>query len=408
MPRKATPLTAASVKSAQYEGRPRKHFDGAGLHLLVNESGKYWRYKYSFAGRERLLALGKYPDVSLKDARTAAADARQLLTKGIDPSAERKKRKAAEKEKNAADNTFRATAEIWWRTVHSQRVSTSQADRNRRRLEMYLYPYIGEKPVSEVTASDLLDALKHQERRGRIETAYRARTLAGQVFRYAVLTGRAERDVAADLRDALATRQVKHHPALVNPTDLALLLRAIEGYGGQPSTRAALRLAPLLFVRPGELRTAVWQDFDLPAGEWEYRPSKGGAPMVTPLPRQAVEILREQHALTGPEGYVFPSMRGKGRPMSENTVNGALHQLGYAGAMTAHGFRATARTVLVERLDFPVEPVEMQLGHAVRDPNGRAYNRTTYLEQRRGMLQRWADYLDELREGTVPLKQAAA
>lgn len=408
MPRTTKPLTTAEVKSALFTGKPRKLFDGGGLHLLVTKSGKYWRLKYSFAGREKLLALGKYPDVTLSVAREATQDARRLLAKGIDPSAEKKKRKAEEKEKNAATNTFRAMAEIWWQTVHSKRVSASQAERNRRRLEMYLYPYIGDKPVSEVSASDLLDALKYQERRGRIETAYRARTLAGQVLRYAVLTGKAGRDVAADLRGALATRQVKHHPALVNPTDLPPLLRAIEGYGGQPSTWAALRLAPILFVRPGELRQAVWGDFDLPAGEWNYCPSKGGAPMITPLPRQAVEILREQHALTGPDGYVFPSMRGKGRPMSENTINGALHQLGYAGVMTAHGFRATARTVLVERLEFPVEPVEMQLGHAVRDSNGRAYNRTTFLEQRRVMLQAWADYLDELREGTVSLKQAAA
>jgi integrase len=243
--------------------------------------------------------------------------------------------------------------------------------------------------------------LRKVEKDGQVETAKRLRTLCGQVFRYGIATERAERDVVADLRDTLATTQTQHHPALVDPADLGPLLRAVKGYGGQPATGAALELAPILFVRPGELRKARWEDFDLDAGTWDFRPSKGGAPMVTPLPHQAVAILRGLQAITGPEGYVVPSLRGKGRPMSANTLNAALHQMGYQGKMTAHGFRAVARTILVEQLNIPAEWVEMQLGHAVRDANGRAYNGTTFLEQRREMLQTWADYLDRLREGVV-------
>ena len=236
------------------------------------------------------------------------------------------------------------------------------------------------------------------ERAGRVETAHRVRTLSSQIFRYAVVTGRAERDVAADLRGALQTVETQHYAALTDPEGLGALLRAIQGHKGQPATRAALELAPILFVRPGELRTAIWEKFDLAAGTWDYEPSKGGTPMVTPLPRQAIEILQELYRTTGPDGYVFPSVRGGGRPLSENTLNAALRSLGYEGMMTAHGFRAAARTMLVERLDQKEEWVEMQLGHAVRDLLGWAYNRTTYVEHRREMLQLWADFLDTLRE----------
>ena len=399
-------LSAATVRSAAYRDRPFKLFDGGGLFLHLQQAGRYWRLKYRFGGKEKLLALGVYPDVGLKDARQARDEARRLLAAGIDPSAHRQAQKAAQAA--AAANSFEAVAREWWQEVHRHRVVFDHAERNLRRLELHIFPAIGQLPIHEVTAPRLLEALRQVERAGSIETAHRLRTLTGQVFRYGIATERAERDVAADLRDTLATTEVQHHPALVDPADLGPLLRAIEGYGGQPTTRAALRLAPILFVRPGELRKARWEDFRLDAGEWDYRPSKGGAPMVTPLPRQAVAIIGGMGPLSGPEGFVFRSLRGKGRPLSVNTLNAALHQMGYQGLMTAHGFRAVARTVLVERLNYSVEWVEMQLGHAVRDANGRAYNRTTYLKQRRGMLQAWADYLDSLRDGVVAQGEAAA
>jgi len=295
-------------------------------------------------------------------------------------------------------NTLEAVAREWWESVHRHRVVASHADRNLRRLEMHVFPMLGRRPITEISPGELLDALRRVEQTGTIETAHRVRTLSGQVFRYAVATGRAERDIAADLRDALRAATTKHHPAIVDPEEIGPLLRAIHGYGGQPTTRAALRLAPYLFVRPGELRKAEWKDFDLDAAEWNYTPSKGGDPLVVPLPTQAVAILREIQGLTGQGQYVFPSLRGRGRPMSDNTLNAALHRMGYQDNMTAHGFRAMARTVLVERLNYPAEYVEQQLAHAVRDATGRAYNRTTHLEQRREMLQAWADYLDGLRD----------
>jgi integrase len=401
MPRKTAPLTAVAIRAVRFDDKPLKMFDGGGLFLLVTATGKYWRLKYRFAGRERSLSLGVYPDVGLADAREKRQEERQRLAQGIDPSAHRK----AEKATNTAigADTFEAIAREWIEQVHCHNVVPSHAGRNLRRLEQHAFPALGAEPIRHITPARLLTVLRGIEKTGHIETAHRVRTLCGQIFRYAIVTGRAERDVAADLRGALRTAEVKHHAALTDPVDLARLLRAIEGYAGQPATRAALHLAPILFVRPGELRTAKWNEFDLAAGEWDYHPSKGGTPMVTPLPTRAIEILGELHTLTGPDGYVFPSIRGKGRPLSENTLNAALRTMGYEGMMTAHGFRAVARTVLVERLDFPAEWVEMQLGHAVRDALGRAYNRATYLDQRRGMLQAWADYLDALRDSVVSL-----
>ncbi|MDA1349745.1 MAG: integrase arm-type DNA-binding domain-containing protein [Chloroflexi bacterium] len=392
-------LSAAAVKAAAYQGRPYKLFDGAGLYLHLKEAGRYWRLKYRYAGREKLLALGVYPDVGLKAAREGRDEARRLLAQHVDPVAH--KRAQESDRRAAAANSFEAVGREWWEQVHRHEVVEDHAARNLRRLELYVFPPIGRFPLRDISAPQLLAVLRKVKRR---ETARRVRTLCGQVLRYGISTGRAERDVAADLRDALKPTETRHHAALVDPEDLAGLLRAIEGYdGGQPATRAALRLAPLLFVRPGELRKAKWEDFDLDAGKWNYQPSKGGDPMVTPLPRQAVEILGAMHKISGPEGYVFPSLRGKGRPMSANTLSAALSQMGFKDKMTPHGFRAAARTILTERLGYSAEWVEMQLGHCVRDVNGRAYNRTTFLEQRREMLQRWADYLDHLRNGVVAL-----
>ncbi len=406
MPRTTKPLTDAAIRAARWEGKQRKLFDGGGLFLLVSKTGKYWRLKYRFAGKERGLSLGVYPEVGLSDAREKRQEERQRLSKGIDPGAHRKAEQATKV--TVAANTLEAVAREWVEQVHRHQVVPAHSERNLRRLELHVFPALGREPIAHVTPARLLMVLRDVEKTGRVETAHRVRTLCGQVFRYAIVTGRVERDVAADLRGALRTAEVQHHAALTDPENLARLLRAIDGYAGQPATRAALRLAPMLFVRPGELRRAKWEEFNLTAGEWDYHPSKGGVPLVTSLPHQAVKILADLHAMTGPDRHVFPSMRGKGRPLSENTLNAALRAMGYEGMMTAHGFRAVARTILVERLDYPAEWVEMQLGHAVSDALGRAYNRTTYLEQRREMLQEWADYLDSLRGGVVSLARPAA
>ncbi len=399
MPRTRDKLSAVAVKAATFQGRGAKLFDGGGLYLHVQRSGNYWRLKYRYHGKEKLLALGVYPEVGLQDARRGRDEARELLSQGVDPSAHRRARRTASA--RASADTMEALAREWWESVHRHRVVSSHADRNLRRLEMHVFPMLGRRPIAEISSWELLEALRRVQQIGHVETAHRVCTLCGQVFRYAVATGRAERDISADLRGALLPAETEHHPAILEPAEIAALLRAIDAYGGQPATRGALRLAPLLFVQPGELRRAEWDDFDLDAAagaEWQYTPSKGGNPLVVPLPRQVVTILREMESLSGRGRYVFPSVRGKGRPMSENTVNAALHRLGYKDVMTGHGFRAMARTVLVERLNYPAEYVEQQLAHAVRDPLGRAYNRTTYLEQRREMLQAWADYLEGLQQ----------
>lgn len=406
MPRKTSDLTVREIEAARFLGKGvLKLTDGRtpGLQMHVREARKTWILKFRLVGREKSITLGHFPAMGLADARQAAGEKRSLLARGIDPVSDRREKEAAKKvaRENADRDTFEAVAREWVDKVHAHRVVPEHSARNLRRLEIHVMPALGRVPLNEITPAQLLRVLQEIERKGNEETAKRVRALCGQVFRYGVVTERAERDVAADLRDSLRTAVVKHHAALTDPADLAGLLRAIEGYAGHPATTAALQLAALLFVRPGELRTAKWDTFNLAECTWDYRPSKGGGAMVTPLPSQAVDILRRLNQLTGPDGYVFPSMRGKGRPLSENTLNAALRTLGYKGMMTAHGFRAAARTILVERLDFPAEWVEMQMGHAVKTANGRAYDRTTFLEQRRGMLQRWADYLEELRHGVL-------
>ena len=411
MPRKTTALTVKEINAVRWDGKDRKLTDGQtpGLQLFVKSTGKTWRLKYRFAGREKLVTLGHYPEMGLADARGGAAEKRALLARSIDPVDDKREKEQAARAARSKnqEGSFEAVAREWLEQVHRHRVVPKHYVKNLRRLEMHVFPALGREPLADITPRRLLEVLRQVERTGHIETAHRVRTICGQVFRYGITKGLAERDVAADLYDALKTAEVKHHAALTDPVDLARLLRAIQGYAGQPATMAALKLSPLLFVRPGELRTAKWNEFDLAAGTWDYHPSKGGAPMVTPMPLQAVEILRQLHGVTGnPDGFVFPSMRGKGRPLSENTLNAVLRSLGYEGMMTAHGFRAAARTILVEHLDCPAEWVEMQLGHAVKTANGRAYDRTTFLEQRKDMLQRWADYLDRLRDGVVALAEA--
>ncbi|WP_175776619.1 tyrosine-type recombinase/integrase [Burkholderia anthina] len=401
------PLTDLAIRNAKPSTKQQKLFDGGGLHLLVTPAGgKRWVLKYRFGGKEKSLALGMYPDVSLSDARRRRDGAREKLASGIDPSDAKKAEKRTAQ--LSAENSFEAVAREW-HAKYAPTWSESHAARNLRRLEVDAFPWIGGKPIADLIPPDVLDALRRVERRGALETAHRLRNNVSQVFRYAVATGRAARDVTVDLRGALPPTETEHMAAVTDPKAVAELLRAIDGYHGTFPVQCALRLAPILFQRPGELRAAEWVEFDLDAETWEIpgermkRRKQGkvaGGAHIVPLPLQATAILRELHAVTGNGRFLFPSVRTKDRPMSDNTINGALRRLGYDGdTMTGHGFRAMARTILDEVLGVPPAIVEAQLAHAVKDPLGRAYNRTAHLPQRREMMQRWADYLDQLKAG---------
>ena len=399
-------LTDTAIRKAKPTDKPQRLFDGGGLYLEIAPSGgKLWRWKYRHGGKEKRLALGAYPDTGLAEARARHASARKLLAAGTDPGEQRKADKAAGAERAA--NTFGAVA----MELHAKRLSKlipRTATRERRLLEQDLAG-IANVPVADVTAPMLLAVLRKVEERA-VETAHRCRFLAAMVFRYAIATGKATSNPADALKGALATPQTTHFASITEPAQVGPLLRALWGYDGAPTVRAALKLAPMLFVRPGELRAARWADIDLEAGEWRYTATKTDTPHVVPLASQAVEVLRELHPVTGRREFVFPSERGRDRFMSENTINAALRRLGYdRDTMTAHGFRAMARTILDEVLHFRPDYIEHQLAHAVKDPNGRAYNRTAHLAERRKMMQAWADYLDSLREGgsVVSLRKAS-
>jgi integrase len=394
-------LTDTFIKNVKHTGAPvgDKHTDGQGMHLLVKAAGKYWRLNYRFLGKQKTLALGVYPEVSLAQARQRRDQARKLLAEGIDPSHAKRADKAARM--LAADNTFEAVAKAWLDKTKATRAESTDA-KVRGWLDNDIYPAIGHLPIANITPRDVLDLVRKVEKRGAIDSATRMKQLCGQVFRYAVAEGSAERDVTADLKGALAVRQTVHLAAITEPKPVGELLRAILGYSGHPATVAALRLTPMLFVRPGELRHAEWSEIDLEAAEWRIPGSKMkmGADHIVPLATQAVEILRGLKPLTGRGRYVFPSVRTGDRPMSENTINAALRGMGYTSdVQTAHGFRATARTILDEVLGERVDLIEHQLAHAVKDVNGRAYNRTAHLPARKEMMQRWADYLDKLASG---------
>ncbi|QJQ95429.1 MULTISPECIES: integrase arm-type DNA-binding domain-containing protein [Halomonadaceae] len=396
MSRQINKLSATAVRNAKPRDKTFKLADGGGLYLEVAPTGsRYWRLKYRLAGKEKRLAIGVYPEVSLVEARAARDEAKRQLAQGIDPSST--KRIIKQLGEHAASNTFEAVATEWLEQVHQHDVVPEHYQRNKRRLERDAYPLLGKRPISEITPPELLGCLRRIEERGHIETAHRVKTLCGQVFRYGISTGRVERDPTPDLRGALRPSKTKHYAALTDPKEVAELLRAIDGYGGQPTTIAALKLAPLVFTRPGELRQARWANIGLEEATWTFEASKTGQPLIVPLPYQAVAILRELHGLTGRTEYVFPGIRSSKRPMSNATIKAALDRMGFKGEMTAHGFRAMARTILAERLNYPEHYIEQQLAHAVKDSNGRAYNRTKYLDQRREMLQSWADYLDALR-----------
>lgn len=403
------PLTDTAIRKAVPAAKPRRLFDGGGLYLEVAPSGgKWWRFKYRIDGKEKRLSLGVYPAVSLKDARARREESRRLVAQSIDPSANRKAARSARA--NRSSNSFEAVAREWfakfepnWAANHSERIL--------RRLENDVFPWIGARPVAEVGAPELLALARRIESRGALETAHRVLGNCGQVFRYAVATGRAQRDPSRDLRGALPPSKPEHFAAVTDPRQVAELLRAIDGYRGTPVVCAALRLAPLVFVRPGELRQAEWAQFDLEAAEWRFTVTKTGTDHVVPLASQALAILNDLHLLTGHARFVFPSARSPRRPMSNNGVLAALRRMGVPKEeASGHGFRAMARTILDEVLGIRVDLIEHQLAHAVRDPNGRAYNRTAHLPERRKMMQRWADYLDELKADSriIPLPEKRA
>lgn len=410
-------LSDTRIRSTKPGAKPIRLSDEKGLYLEISPSGgKWWRLKYRFAGKEKLLSMGTYPDTGLKVAREKRDRARALLAEGVDPSATRRAEK--ESRSTAVVNGFEAVAREWHATIHLAQVSAGHAARTLIRLERDVFPWLGGFPVGEIKAPQLLQAMRRIEARGAIETAHRALQACGQVFRYAIATGRAERDPTPDLRGALKPVLVQHMAAITDPQRVGDLLRAIESYKGMPITRAALSLAPLVFVRPGELRKAEWVEFDLDAAQWRIPAARmkrtkqeklSGSAHAVPLSRQAVAILRELHPLTGHGRYLFPSPRTGERPMSDNGVLSALRRMGFpSDEMTGHGFRAMARTMLAERLNVDEAIIEAQLAHAVKDSLGRAYNRTEFLEQRRKMLQTWADYLDKLRTGAeiIPIKRS--
>jgi integrase len=393
-------LSDTGIRKAPRPDKPKKLADGSGLYLLLNPNGsKWWRFKYRYSGKEKLLSLGTYPDTSLADAREKRDAARKQLATGIDPGAHRKAEKAAGEERAA--NSFEVIAREWhakqsksWVELHASRIML--------RMENDIFPWLGVRPIAEITAKELLATVNRIVNRGAAESAHRVLQNCGQVFRYAIATGRAERNPAADLKGALPAVKQKHLAAITDPNAIGALLRAIDEYRGSFVTKCALRLAPLVFVRPGELRQAEWSEFNLDKAEWNIpaEKMKMREPHLVPLPSQAVDILRELQALTGRSRYVFPSVRSPKRPMSNNAVLAALRRMGYASdEMSGHGFRAMARTVLDEVLHFRPDYIEHQLAHAVRDPNGRAYNRTAHLAERRKMMVAWADYLDTLKAG---------
>ncbi len=392
------PLTDTQTRQAKPREKTWKLSDEKGMYLEITpKAQKYWRLKYRYGGKEKRLAIGVYPDVSLKEARAKRDDARKQLSIGIDPSSAKQAEKAKQNIANA--NSFEVIAHEWFKTKMRDK-SKSHQDRTWRALERDLFPQLGKKPVSEITPPDLLAALRKIEKRGAIETAHRTKQTAGQVFRFAIATGRAERDPSNDLAGALQNPIEKHYPAITNPKEIGPLLNAIDAYNGTPTVKAALSLSPLLFCRPGELRHMEWAEINWEAAQWEIPAPKMKIkqPHIVPLCKQAIKILESQQHLPGKGRYVFPSPRGASRPLSENGVRTALRTMGYDNeTITPHGFRAMARTILDEILGFRIEWIETQLSHTVRDVNGRAYNRTQYLNQRKDMMQQWADYLDNLK-----------
>ena len=409
--RKAKPAANDQAQNFVKTDKPYKLSDGGGLYLEVDPSGgKYWQFKYRFP-KEKRISLGVYPEVSLEDARAAKDECRKQLAKGIDPGVARKAQKAARASKAA--NSLEVVAREWLKANIDPKAE-SHRKRAYARFENDIFPYLGSRPIADITAPELLDVIRKIENRGAGDTAHRTLGSCGQVFRYGVATGRCEKDITADLRGALKPVEEQHFAAVTTPAEIGGILRAVDSYRGTLVVRSAFRLAPLVFVRPGELRTAEWKDIDLDDEQWTMKISKrdDSKPrrndvdeyLIVPLSRQAMEILRAVQALTGDDMYVFPGARDRNRPMSENAILTAMRRMGISKEeMCGHGFRATASTILRQNLHIREDLIEHELGHQVIDPNGRAYNRATFLPERRLMMQVWADYLDKLKsEKAIP------
>ena len=402
------PLTDAAIRSAKPASKVFKLTDEKGLYLSVTPAGgKLWRYDYRFGGVRKTLALGSYPAVSLKDARARLEEARKLLANEVDPGNVRKAQKAAKLERAA--NSFEVIAREWYERQSSAWVP-SHGLRIIRRLERDVFPTLGALPIQDINAPKVLAAIRKIEERGAVETAHRAFQNCGQVFRYAVSTGRLDSDPSRDLRGALSPAKGSHFAATTDPVEVGRLLRLVDSYQGGYTVTAALKLAPMVFVRPGELRSARWSDVDFDAAEWRYEVPKTRTQHIVPLCTQAKAILEALRPHTGHSEYVFPGGRSPLKAMSENAVLAAMRELGIgADEMTGHGWRAVARTLLDEVLGYAPHIIEQQLAHAVRDPLGRAYNRTAHLPERKKMMQAWADYLDKLKQGAevIPFKAAS-
>lgn len=406
-------LTDMAIKKAKAEAKPYKMTDGAGLYLLVEPKGsKYWRMFYRYAGKQKTLAIGVYPDVSLADARARCHEARKLLANNVDPSAAKQAQKVAIVVQS--ESSFEAIAREWFKR-HSPNWKENHSSKIIARLEKDVFPWVGARPIAEITGPTLLAAIRRIENRGALETAHRALASCGQVFRYAVATGRAERDPTGDLRGALPpVRKDKHFAAVTDPKKVGELMRDIDGYQGSYIVKSAFKLSPLLFVRPGELRKMEWVELDLDKAEWiiPAEKMKMGVTHIVPLARQAVEVLREIQHLTGSGKYVFHGERDHDRPMSDNAIRSALRRMGWANdEMTPHGFRAMASTIL-DNMGYKQEWLERQLAHEEQNKIKAAYKRDAwrmYLPERTAMMQAWADYLDKLKKGgeVIPLNIAA-
>nr|WP_306819432.1 integrase arm-type DNA-binding domain-containing protein [Burkholderia glumae] len=402
------PLTDTAIRNAKPADKPLRLFDGGGLYLEIAPSGgKWWRLKYRFGGKEKRYSLGVYPDVTLAIARKKRDEAREKLAAGIDPGEAKKAEKRASL--LAAAHSFEVVARGWM-AERKTTVEPAQHDKTLARMENDVFPWLGKRPIAEIDAPEILVVLKRVDGRGARFTAHRIRSEISRVFRYGIKEGHCKADPARDLVDAIPPAQTTHFASITEPEKVAEMLRAFDGFTGTFPVLCALRLAPMLFVRPGELRKAQWSQFELDKGEWRYFVNKTKTDHLVPLATQAVAILRELHALTGDGVYVFPGARDRNRPMSEAAINAALRRLGYdtRTEITGHGFRAMARTILHEELEEKPEVIEHQLAHTVPDSLGRAYNRTKFIKARRSMMQQWADYLDKLKAGAEIIPIAAA
>lgn len=394
--RQLNKLTASQVDKARFENKPRKLADGGGLYLHIMPSGRFFRVSYRIAGKEKTYTIGEYPQVTLKRARVERDQVKALLARGIDPVAHRRLEKV--ESAKAQMHTLAHVGDDWITNVYKRKVAGPTFAKNERRYQVHIRPALGKRPVSELTALEILQFLRNFD--ATPETQSRLKVLLSQILRYAVALGLADRDVTIELRGLTQPVRPTHRPALLDPNEIGAMLRAMEGHKCTPEVWAALNLLPHIFVRNATLRALKWSDINLTDRQIEIVQSKTGEPLIIPLSSHALAIIEWIAPVTRHRSeFVFPGARSAKRPMSDAAIQAALANLGYKDRQSGHGFRAIARTLLVERLEYPVEVVEMQLGHRVADVHGRAYNRTQWLEKRREMMQTWSDYLDILKKG---------